>query len=667
MLKANPSATSKVTLELAKICALSKERFNEMMPAVLELIRSKEVTRPMCARIISQAIPSPDSVFSMHGTKLCDWILKAAQIDVPNAKPTIPSCYSPPSSLAGGSSQPDTNSPFDSKIYLALYDTSYDYFMLSDITTGLCKDLILSIQQRVTYENQNKTSQSSIAASLTVKKSAEVAFIKTLAVLFHKPRNLAVGTHWEPSFRSDTTLMQMFSSMAKQLLEQPEPSEVSRKTTPTNSNIRTSSKNKLYPHVQENVMVFIDALESGVGSVRGMGTAAMLAFLRESSNEEGSALVKVCGSCIHLMCKDSEELSVRPGDLPFLYRTSDPLYEPFHRFAALLRQSSDPSSPAESLKKTVEYTRSLKKTLPESKIILIVMYASFRFFFGRKEIHIMSEKLTNQLSRELKLGDRRSRVLLVALDRRKSQAYSNKQVDMTASFMEGFANEWTEMVCTALCVACAYPETFIGSCFLDIDSQRGCFLPGDKTGGPLERGGNYKLDCVTQLDEEGNIVEYSRGQDILSTGACYLLWGVLFSGLAMQVNLFPDAFDTVWHWMISPILKARTLGYQIGTSDYRHLVNQLTERAVAYNLHLGSHTGLTVDEARKLYALFLYSLVSTPGALETKQHRSRGSALLAEASAEEFWKLYTSTHRKTLSRYVMIINISTNTPTKTKQ
>eukprot|EP01060_Flectonema_neradi_P025686 TRINITY_DN3449_c0_g1_i8.p1 TRINITY_DN3449_c0_g1~~TRINITY_DN3449_c0_g1_i8.p1 ORF type:complete len:3064 (+),score=532.78 TRINITY_DN3449_c0_g1_i8:6703-15894(+) len=643
LLKVMASSTSKVALVLAKIYSLSSKDSSEaLMKTILGLLRHKEITRPMCARIVGKMMTSPDEMFAQHHENLCDLFLSAAQTDVPTVKTgPIPQSYQPPSSLAGGTAHPDTNSPFDSKVYLALYDSSYDFFMSSDVSVSLCKKLIAAIHKRTSYEQEHQSQPSKLAASATVRKAAEVAFVRSLAVLFHKPRGTSPNVVWEPVFCGDPTLMKSFSEMAKQLMDQPATSK-----SPTG----TPVKLKLDPHIQDNIMLFIDALESGVGSIRGLGTASMLAYLRESSNNEDSALVRVCGRCIHLKCKDSEELSIRPGDLPFLYRTTDPLYEPFHRFAALLRQSSDLTSSAECLKKIVDYVRSLKKTLPDGKVILIVIYAAFRFFFGRKEIHIMSEKLTCQLARELKLGDRRSRILLVALDRRKSQAYSNKQVNMTDSLMEGFANEWTELVCTALCVACACPDSFIGSCFLDIDSQRGCFLPGDKTGGPLERGGNYKLDCVTQLDEEGNIVEYSRGQEILSTGACYLLWGVLFTGLAIQLNLFPDTFETVWHWMVSPILKARTLGYQLGTSDYRHLVNQLTERAIAYNLHMGSHTGLSVDEARKLYALFLYSLVNSPGALEIKQHKTRGSALLAEASAEEFWKTYTSTHRKTLSR-----------------
>eukprot|EP01060_Flectonema_neradi_P020456 TRINITY_DN279_c0_g1_i11.p1 TRINITY_DN279_c0_g1~~TRINITY_DN279_c0_g1_i11.p1 ORF type:complete len:6268 (+),score=1323.50 TRINITY_DN279_c0_g1_i11:127-18930(+) len=652
LLKEHPESTCKVALQLA---SLSRDFRSDkaVPPFVINLVIKNPdiISRAMSARIIRQlnetrgsGVTAPTEL--MENAEMQAWIQAAAEQET--GKKMGPKCdsYKPNGKNA--------EKAMDSRLYLAVYDVCYDNNLGMDAEHVLVDACLKHCSVHDDLLSRSKKASPQGKAVLTIMmKAVEAAFIISLAVVFMRPTDQQNERDWAPSFMKDEETVKTLSRLAKKVFEPPG-FKCPERLSANDSKLIDSPPDA---EIENSLLTFMHTLESGVGSLRGMGTKSMLLYMQDqvaqSSSGKIGALPTICGEAMRHKCQNSEPLKAKSGDLPFVVDIEDPLHTPFLQLQREMMLSGDIQST--SLEQVTKVVKMLVDMVPKhgvEKSRLLLFYVAFKCFFGERAVHPMADKFLSekQLSSSLQLDAKLLRVLGIALDAKKCKDYSDGEVDLFSSLMRGFDNDWTEMIITALCVACAYPKSFMGTMFFDIDAQKHRFIPGDKTGGDVTHGGCYKFDCVTQLDENGAIASYSRGQEVLSTGACYLLWAVEFGALALQLTLWPECFRTLWEWMFSPTIRERVHGYQQGISDYRHLVHQMTERSIAYHLHMGVFTGLSIDETQKIFSFFISSLSTSDKLVKNSSFKSRSEAMDAEREVEALWKRYTTTDRKLLTK-----------------
>eukprot|EP00755_Sulcionema_specki_P004509 Sspe_Gene.4523::Locus_1489_Transcript_1_1_Confidence_1.000_Length_17782::g.4523::m.4523 len=641
-LEVSPQTACKVILELAKIY----EHFPkpEIRSFIFHLISSKHVTRAVACRAMSHVVPADGDDIA----DIAKAILEAAERSSKTAFKSKTVEYSPPCDTVD-------KSILGENIFTALYDVSLDRCM------GLDSEKIegnihnLAKHTKTCHELSEKATDVAEKIFRTIEKTAsEYTFLRGLARVFQRPPDNP-SPSWKPSFMENEELTKLVSSVAKRLME-PQGFKCPAKGSKENKDL---IENPPDMRKEAHMLTFIHALEQGTGSLRGMGTRAMLVYLRDQIPEKGKtpgAVIQICGEGMHHKCLNAEPLQTRPGDLPFVYKLDDPLHDPFMDIMRHFDLYSDAENATK--KHCIDQLLELLKKFHSNgmsleKVRLIFYYACLRQFLGGRVSHPMAKEMAfdTDLAKFLQLNKQMQRILWIALDRKQCTAFSDGHVDITTSLLEGFQLEWTEMVCTAMAMACAYKDSWLGTFLFDINALKGCYIPGDKTHNQVAEGGCYKLDCVTQLDENGNIDSYARGQEIMSTGSCYLLWGLIFSLYALQLTFFPETLNIFWGWMFSPTMHQRLYASQKALSNYRHMVGQLTERSVAYHLHMGSHTGLTVDEAQRMFAFYIYNFANEDIACHRmKAHQALSDAKDVERATERLWKKFNITDRQTLTR-----------------
>eukprot|EP01059_Diplonema_ambulator_P034191 TRINITY_DN753_c2_g2_i1.p1 TRINITY_DN753_c2_g2~~TRINITY_DN753_c2_g2_i1.p1 ORF type:complete len:1938 (+),score=705.57 TRINITY_DN753_c2_g2_i1:2-5815(+) len=648
ILETTPGAKPTVALEVMRFISLVPARNDELVPFVLELILSPQVTRGIACRVLWGVVPH------MSGTRdasIARNIYEAAaaqrgplgQVDL---RALI---YTPPG--------PKQEVPplLTSDVYAALYDVSLDQ-ILGINCEGLEKSTCEVAQAYLSCKKiiEDLTQGSKVEEVLYAKvqlAAIQLTFIKSLARTFMRTTD---EVEWAPEMMKNEEEVRIVSQVAKELFE-PLGFECPQRGSERD---REVTKNPVDPVKEANMLELISSLENGTVTQRGMGTKAMLEYLGDQVSQEHSlgALIRVCGEGMRHKCQNAEPLATKPGDLPFIYRLEDPLHDPFLTLRRQLNLIADDQAESSSLDKVVAKLEAFLELFPIEKVRLLLYYCGLRCFFGEGESHPLAKEISEHpvIKEKLQLSSKQQRILLVAFDRTQCDKFAEGDIGITASLLEGFKSDWTEVACTALAIAASMPDTFLGSLVFDVDAQINCYLPGDRTGGDISPGGNYKFDCVTQLDSAGNLDSYAQKQPVMSTGACYLLWGIEFASLSLCLAFFPESLDTLWKCFFSSSLHARSYGYQQGLSNYCHLVNQLTERSIAYHLHMGAHTGLSVDEAQRMYAFFLYHLIN--GTEEEVHHAwrktspTREAALQVERIVEVFWKRYTTELRNVLHR-----------------
>jgi len=208
----------------------------------------------------------------------------------------------------------------------------------------------------------------------------------------------------------------------------------------------------------------------------------------------------------------------------------------------------------------------------------------------------------------------------------------------------------------------ALPDSMLAVFAYDIDSLKDHYIPGDRTNNAVVQGGCYKFDCVTQVDMAGNLNEFARSQPIMSAGSCYILWGLEFGLLQLQMLLFHDqqtTSDTMVNWVVSPDLRQRWYATQHGKSDYRHVTDQLTERSQAHFFHMGAKIGLTPRQARRMFAFTLghffddrkgsCKILSEGDGVNKGKYESRASAKEVEKAVEAIVQRYLNQDRPMLN------------------
>eukprot|EP01064_Diplonema_japonicum_P018019 TRINITY_DN2660_c2_g1_i5.p1 TRINITY_DN2660_c2_g1~~TRINITY_DN2660_c2_g1_i5.p1 ORF type:complete len:6207 (+),score=1618.57 TRINITY_DN2660_c2_g1_i5:144-18764(+) len=638
------ASVPKVSLALAKLYKSGDE-----IPLFLW---KQPLSRAMHARVMSFIITEPEAAMKTNPA-VADVLLKAAlaQMKLRKASNVTEVTFSLPT---GKTAEPNLVKELNASVYLALYDLLYDRTVgmnTEALDASLATKIATKYLELLETEKALKKSYSCSLFIAVHKKALEVAFLQALAFVFRRPPSEQKKT-WEPVLMTQEAVKNV-TKVAKLLMEPTgfvcpkRSSDLDRKLT----------KKPPSAVCETNMLMLLHALENGVGTVRGMGTKAMLEYLQDQvpvSDKDShiGALVKVCGAGMQHKCQNAEPMVTRPGDLPFVYKVDEPLYEPFITLRRQLNLSSDAGiADGKEVDEINTILESILKKHSKTEARLLLFYTSFKCFFGEKITHKGALKIVknDKLKSLLDLNEKQLLILHIALDPKQIPVPCPERVNVMDSLSEGFKQEWTEMVIPALAVACSDPTSLLYSLYIDIDEQKNLFLPGDKTGSAITHGGGYKLDCVTQLDENGNIHSYARGQPVMSTGSCYLLWGILFGGLALQLLWFPGCHSTIWNWVVSSSIHSRTFSYQHGTSNYRHLAQQLTERSVAYHLHMGAHTGLSVDESQRMYAFLTYEFTKC-STLQRKRNNTREAAIQVESKVEDVWKLYTGKKRSLLTR-----------------
>eukprot|EP01060_Flectonema_neradi_P031590 TRINITY_DN4824_c0_g2_i13.p1 TRINITY_DN4824_c0_g2~~TRINITY_DN4824_c0_g2_i13.p1 ORF type:complete len:6279 (+),score=1145.85 TRINITY_DN4824_c0_g2_i13:60-18896(+) len=645
-LEKNTDAIPAATIELADYAtALSESGEHStlrgvVIKTILKYISSSYVSRGFSCRALRIILPllSPEDLLSAAQTQF------AAQPESVKNNTDIPPVLS------------ISEYPLAvTDVFIALFDVFYDIALgLNGERLGEVDELA---QEVLTLVDTPKPSNAAGELYHKVRRcSVEQAFISSLSRAFIRTVD---DVSWEPEFIKSPDMFQRISKVAKSLLEEPGfvcPERGSEHDSeliahPTNAAL------------ESNQLTFIKGLEQGTGIIRGMGTKAMLEYLRDQvsqENNEPGPIIKVCGEGMRHKCQNAESLATRPGDLPFVYKLDDPLYDSYVSLQRQLTLCSDEANiQAYGLTKVISKLEIMLTNHKVEEVRLLVFYVGLRCFFGEGISHPLAKEISVNpfLKKELSLSERQQRLLHIAYDRTQFEVLSqrdNKKAGVFSALLKGFAVDWTETMCAAWAVAASLPETFFGSLLLSVEDQKDYFIPGDRTGGAMTAGGNYKFDCVTQLDESGNLDSYANKQPVLSTGACYLLWGIEFGLLALQLAVFPETLDTLWHYMFSSTLHLRPFGYQRNLSNYIHMLNQVTERSMAYHLHMGTHTGLSVDEAQRMFAYFCYHLVvgdpTEIAASRRMNSQTREDALAVEKIVERFWKDHTTTQKSTLSR-----------------
>eukprot|EP01059_Diplonema_ambulator_P032207 TRINITY_DN620_c0_g2_i1.p1 TRINITY_DN620_c0_g2~~TRINITY_DN620_c0_g2_i1.p1 ORF type:complete len:1760 (+),score=275.49 TRINITY_DN620_c0_g2_i1:300-5579(+) len=641
LLNKAPSATGYILKSVVKyVNVLSVDP--ALIGFVLDLIGTQYVTRSMACYVMSHLPCFSEKALTAETASA---LLTAAEKQKGSSKIGKNVVYAPP-----GVGSPTGTLSAD--VYLALFDMTFDTVIGVDCEHATGRAAIEVAEQIVVWREAVKSTEGAMLLSNAVQLAAmEQAFVRLLALAFVRPPESPPS--WTPPCVSNPNEADLLSSVAHSLME-PANFQCPARGSEQDRNL---FKNPVDPTKDAAILCFLSTLETGLGPMRGMGTKAMLEYLRSQVAEEAPSMgpiVRVCGQATRHKCQNAEPLATKPGDLPFIYKIQHPLHDLYLSFKRVLQNSSDMNE-AQAVSAVISGIESVVHGSNQEKARLVLYYSAFRCYFAESVVYPHARVIVDntRIKTILSLGHRQARVLLVAFDFTKAGSYCEGDPGILNSLSEGFKNDWVEMVITAAAVGCAVPGSFLGTMLLDADGLCEKFIPGDKTGSSVAHGGCFKFDCVTQLDESGNIDSCAKGQPVLSTGACYLLWGLEFGLLALQLVLFPETHPVMWEWLFSATLHTRMYEYQQGLSDFAHMVNQLTERSIAYHLHMGAHTGLTIDEAQRVYAFFLSHLlevddVSSP--LRQAFCSTRDEALSVEKCVENFWKSCVTSDRNDLVR-----------------
>ena len=636
-----PQATSAVALTLMQLNANSL-CIPGLVAYVLGLLRSEYVSRGTACRVLTGLAPPLEGVEK-------DWIGLANAV------------YSAAVRCGNDVREEERycagmHGVLGQDVYTAVFDLTLDQ------TMGLNAEFLMvtgpegfaDIRARQIVRISEASNRAVKLYHIVQLAAIEEAFVLSLACLFRRPADV-YDIRWVPDgVVVGDARFEKISSVAKELM-QPEGFVCPARGSEEDRELIRSPPDA---HCEHSLLTFIRTLESGTGSAQGMGTKSMLEYLRDQvHDEEIGVLVKMCGAAMEHKCQSAEPLSTKPGDLPFVYQINDPMYDHFLSLRRHMQTDAQEADPAHITRLATFVTTTLFDAVQSvEKMRTLLFYCAFRCYFAVKEAHPSAKLIAcnEAIGEKLGLCEKQRKLLHLGLDLSLLSQSALAGLSVSGSLSEGFENAWTQMVCTTACVVAALPDSLFGSLLLDLDAQRDKFLPGDKTGGPIAQGGNYKFDCVTQLDPAGNLDSYACKQPVLSTGACYLLWGIEFGLFTLQLALFPEALDTVWNWLFSKTIQTRDYGYQKGLGDHELMVMQLTERSMAYHLHMSGATGLSCDEASRVYSFFVYDLLvgdAEKNAEILRPHSTtREAAMNAERVVEQFWQEHTTSKRSLLAR-----------------
>ncbi|KAJ9462663.1 hypothetical protein DIPPA_23115 [Diplonema papillatum] len=352
------------------------------------------------------------------------------------------------------------------------------------------------------------------------------------------------------------------------------------------------------------------------------GCKNLLRLLAAEKQAASSSLLSVAaGDVLAHCCNNADPLSTRAADLPFVYNPDDPLHDSFYDFRLCLAKAHAERS---VIPVRTAVARMREKRVAPQDMRLVALFCAAREHLGRHACHAAAEAVATdpEVAAALQLGAKQRELLWVFLDcRRFGRACPEPcgLADADGPVHRGYADSWTEAICTALAVSAALPNTALHTLGFDIDALMGTYILGDASRSVVAHGGAYKFDCVTQTDEDGQLTSYARGNQTMCTGACYVLWMVQFGLLAWQAVLWPASYKVMWGCMFSGDLKMRVHGYQKHLSDHQLLVANMTERSQTYFTHLGMKAGLNADEACRAVAHFCYSLATDARAAAAKE------------------------------------------------
>eukprot|EP01065_Artemidia_motanka_P013308 TRINITY_DN1733_c4_g2_i1.p1 TRINITY_DN1733_c4_g2~~TRINITY_DN1733_c4_g2_i1.p1 ORF type:complete len:2871 (+),score=1045.14 TRINITY_DN1733_c4_g2_i1:497-8614(+) len=591
-----PRATGTACIELGELYAGSGGA--ELPELILSLFQPKMPRAQRCRALLPLV---PADVMAVDGPVTDGGILPDLLFRAASA-PSLPSVYHPPGPLH------ERSAGMQALGYTALYD----------VVGGRCTDYgVVALARRVEERNRRMQSASpSLAAFHKVCLAAEeVAFIRAIAGSFASSPN--------PAFLSGDDAGTV-TSTAQRLM------------CPQGFVARPGENPKVDEMYHERVMLLVHQLD------RRMGTMSAMQLLSEQvpdgkKGKRRGALATTCGELVYQKCLNAERLKSRPGDLPFVYDPDDRLNRPFMKIRAALETVHSTWVRRNDAQLLVHEIESfLMQGIPLHEMRLAVFVAAAREWLGERRVHAGARKLSEggALRKVLQLKPADERLLSVFLDSQRVGEWAEEPVglsDEDGSLRRGFREGWTEMACYVMAMSAAVPECMFRTMCADIESIKGSFICGDKTRGKVTRGGDYKFDCVTQLDEKGDLASYARrepSEPLSRTGACLMLWGAEFAGMAIQHLLWPECHKVMWEWMFSGDLKQRRFGFQEDMSNWRLMNGLLTERTQTYFTHLGTSVGMSVDEAARLQALFTWKVV-------TDLREEAASATPAPAAAEQ--------------------------------
>eukprot|EP01059_Diplonema_ambulator_P034193 TRINITY_DN753_c2_g3_i1.p1 TRINITY_DN753_c2_g3~~TRINITY_DN753_c2_g3_i1.p1 ORF type:complete len:6400 (+),score=1997.15 TRINITY_DN753_c2_g3_i1:135-19334(+) len=594
---------------------------------IVRLMYMGDVNRATCCRIMHALVP-PGA-----GTELADLLYTSAR----KYDPTNDSADSEVAKVAGkgfvytpsGPEQAVNLPILRSKVYTSVYDVFVDHS-----SAEMVRDLAEKCQQRAKAVSVTAAEKLFNCVALVAE---ERTFLKLLAGSFG---NTAVST------ADDLLKVKAVAAVVTRLMKQPGWKAPAKGAPAVGLDTRYS----------DNVYTFLTELR------RVKGTKGMLEFLKEqvTTSKGLSTLVSICGDVMKYCCANSEPLATRPCDLPFVFTVEDPLHEVFLNVMRAFQLSHEQRNTG----KLIEEVMKLQGKVSPMDIRLVVFFTAGRQYLCKRVAHNKAGEIamSEHLAGLCQLTPKQQHLLLVLLDSKNVSKHLEAPcglADEDGSIRHGDKDGWTEMMCTVMATAAALPDCMLHTLAMDIDTIKDTYICGDKTRSPASPGGGYKFDCVTQLDEEGQLTSYARGQEIMSIGACYLLWMVEFGALAWQAVLWPETHKLMWNNMFSGDLKRRVHGYQKELSDHQLLVANMAERSQTYNVHLGMNVGLTIDEASRLVANFCYHLVMDQRAavalgeeagredgpenpLLRKTYPSREEAVKGEQHVEAWWKVITA-------------------------
>eukprot|EP01063_Lacrimia_lanifica_P033484 TRINITY_DN5961_c1_g1_i1.p1 TRINITY_DN5961_c1_g1~~TRINITY_DN5961_c1_g1_i1.p1 ORF type:complete len:5354 (+),score=1646.49 TRINITY_DN5961_c1_g1_i1:1689-16064(+) len=541
----------------------------------------------------------------------------------------------------------DLDAPrFRGDVHLALFDVTFA--VLTEGNAVAAEERLLALMDMLVSKRQLVGRQQPEAAALYTAvqiRAGEEAFLQQLAVVF------ATGFHMhgrseEGIFAASHVLapaLPAITAVARSLLE------------PTEEFTKNPSDEAMPAHVVDNNLALVAAVETQLAA---QGVRRSVHEMPVDGPELRS-LIAVCGEGLRfLLHKGGRVVATR--DFPFVYAGVDPLSQAYEIVKAELMfvHTSPDVVKGQLIAGLVGKVKMLmsgeRLTLTLERVRLIVFHAAITLFFKEKLTHRYAGEMCQEtgLPSMLELGANQTALLQFALDpsslERHAQRYCPTGCDAVTALLDERDSDggWREIACRVWAAGAALPNSLLGTLLLNLKPMHHCHMPGDRSGRSVVYGGSYKFDCVSQVGAGGSFESCTRGQPVLSKNACFVLWGVEFTALLLQMLFFPQQLDDVMQWLFSPVIMARVFEYQRGISDHHHLLNQLTERSRAYIFHLGAGEGMTTARAQLLMFDFLYA-ATTP---ETDVHRvfaeptcrSKQAAQAVERAVEDFCKEFNS-------------------------
>ena len=592
----------RVALQLAEIyqnsSGISTKEATEILSLIFEIISNSSsdeqtgLTRGIACRILSNVISddAPHHIIELvysFSSKIHPEKISAIS-------------YNPPSSVQ------QCTPVLKSMLYTSVYDVSFSRFDTLIFTQIVEKCLNL---KKLISELPSTDTATKLYHTVCLCASQRT-FIKMLARLFASAE--------QSGGQLSIPMCEQVTLLAHELLDQ-----VGWKFPGLQQDFTENLKSE----VLDNVNTFL----SEVG--KQMGTKGLLHLLNDEASSKKSTISRICGHVLEYYCKNSDPLETRPGDLPFVYTAEDPLHNLFLDIKTALCKSHE----THQIKRLVDLIRDSKQTVHIYELRLVVFFTFAREFLGARECHSRaSDIVKSDIVMILQLSERQQHLLHVFLDPVKITANLPQPVglcDEKGPIRKGFKDCWTEIMVTIMSAAAAVPDTMLGTFALSVDDVHGTYIVGDRTRSPVQSGGDYKFDCVTQIDLEGQLASYVD-QSTMKLGTSYLLWAIQFGALAWQAALWPATHVIMWTEMFSSDLTRRVHGFQQELSDHQLLVANMTERSQTYLTHLGMNVSLTVDEASRLVSNFCYH-ITRDAVADDKLHKQREEAARAAAAGQE--------------------------------